>query len=137
MCSVEKDSRFRFYLLRGQFTVWGEVCCKCRKIVTIDRCPPPPTPSALLMDEVERNLKVDFIFIVILLFLFLLVIFLPTEVFDPFLKAYIEKHHHQSVDTEVFKSFLLNYFSDKAEVLKTVDWNAWLKTPGMPFYKPK
>ncbi|KAB7500706.1 Leukotriene A-4 hydrolase [Armadillidium nasatum] len=59
------------------------------------------------------------------------------EVFDPFLKAYIEKYHHQSIDTEVFKSFLLNYFSDKAEVLKTVDWNAWLKTPGMPFYKPK
>ncbi|KAJ9599849.1 hypothetical protein L9F63_009889 [Diploptera punctata] len=53
------------------------------------------------------------------------------EVFDPFLKAYIKKYKHKSIDTDDFKAFLYEYFPNNSK-LKAVDWKEWLFTPGMP-----
>lgn len=54
------------------------------------------------------------------------------EVFDKFLRSYIEKYKYKSVDTSQWKEYLYEYFKDKKDVLDKVDWNAWLHTPGMP-----
>ncbi|RVE44897.1 hypothetical protein evm_010444 [Chilo suppressalis] len=53
------------------------------------------------------------------------------DVFDDFLRSYLNKFKKQSLDTDQFKAYLLDYFKDN-EQLKTVDWNAWLYTSGMP-----
>ncbi|XP_026762950.2 leukotriene A-4 hydrolase isoform X2 [Galleria mellonella] len=53
------------------------------------------------------------------------------EVFDDFLRSYLNNFQKKSLDTDQFKAYLLNYFKDN-EILKTVDWNAWLYTSGMP-----
>lgn len=54
------------------------------------------------------------------------------DVFNPFLKSYIEKFKYKSVDTWQWKEYLLQYFKDKEDVLNTVDWKAWLHGPGLP-----
>ncbi|XP_038612397.1 leukotriene A-4 hydrolase [Tachyglossus aculeatus] len=59
------------------------------------------------------------------------------EVFLGFLKAYIQNFSYKSVATDEWKAFLYSYFKDKVDVLDTVDWNAWLHSPGMPPVKPK
>ncbi|KAM3963295.1 leukotriene A-4 hydrolase-like [Aphomia sociella] len=53
------------------------------------------------------------------------------EIFDDFLRSYINNFEKKSLDTDQFKAYLLNYFKGN-ENLKTVDWNAWLYTSGMP-----
>ncbi|XP_059059571.1 leukotriene A-4 hydrolase-like isoform X2 [Achroia grisella] len=53
------------------------------------------------------------------------------EVFDDFLRSYLNNFQKKSLNTDQFKAYLLNYFKDN-ENLKTVDWNAWLYTSGMP-----
>ncbi|CAL4059387.1 unnamed protein product, partial [Meganyctiphanes norvegica] len=60
----------------------------------------------------------------------------PKE-FEPFLKAYIEKFKYKCLTSEMFKSFLLEFFVDKKSVFDEVDWNTWWKTPGMPPIKPQ
>ncbi|XP_071536015.1 leukotriene A-4 hydrolase isoform X2 [Panulirus ornatus] len=60
----------------------------------------------------------------------------PSE-FEPFLKAYLDKFKYQSITSEIFRSFLLEYFVDKKDVFDAVDWEAWWHTPGMPPIKPK
>lgn len=57
--------------------------------------------------------------------------------FEPFLKAYLNKFKYTSLNSGQFVEFLQEYFKDKAEVLKQVDWQAWWTTPGMPIVKPK
>ncbi|XP_050352413.1 leukotriene A-4 hydrolase isoform X1 [Nymphalis io] len=52
-------------------------------------------------------------------------------VFDDFLRSYLNNFQRQSIDTDQFKSYLLNYFKDN-EKLKTVDWDTWLYKNGMP-----
>jgi len=59
------------------------------------------------------------------------------KVFEPFLKAYLEKFKYKCLTSDMFKSFLLEYFVDKKSVLDEVNWKAWWKTPGMPPIKPK
>ncbi|CAH2984679.1 unnamed protein product [Chilo suppressalis] len=54
-----------------------------------------------------------------------------SDVFDDFLRSYLNKFKKQSLDTDQFKAYLLDYFKDNKQ-LKTVDWNAWLYTSGMP-----
>ena len=54
------------------------------------------------------------------------------QVFEPFLKAYIEKFKYKSIDTNDFKSFFTNYFKRKISLLKSIDWNVWLNSTGMP-----
>ncbi|XP_026763210.2 leukotriene A-4 hydrolase-like [Galleria mellonella] len=51
--------------------------------------------------------------------------------FDDFLRSYIKKFQKQSIDTNQFKAYLLEYFKDN-EKLKSVDWEAWLYGSGMP-----
>ncbi|XP_035208388.1 leukotriene A-4 hydrolase-like isoform X1 [Stegodyphus dumicola] len=58
------------------------------------------------------------------------------EVFEKFLRDYIEEYKYQSVDTDIWKSYLYKYFPEKEDVLNSVDWNSWLYTPGMPPVKP-
>lgn len=54
------------------------------------------------------------------------------EVFDPFLKSYIEKFKFKSIDTSQWKEYLFDYFKDKEDVLSAVDWKTWLHAPGLP-----
>ncbi|XP_054843985.1 leukotriene A-4 hydrolase isoform X1 [Eublepharis macularius] len=58
------------------------------------------------------------------------------DIFIGFLRAYIQQFAYKSVMTDDWKNFLYSYFKDKVDVLDTVDWNAWLNTPGMPPVKP-
>ncbi|SCU88509.1 LADA_0E10572g1_1 [Lachancea dasiensis] len=54
------------------------------------------------------------------------------EEFDPFIKHYFRKFARQSLDTWQFLDTVFEFFSDKRELLDTVDWEKWLFTPGMP-----
>ncbi|XP_031566571.1 leukotriene A-4 hydrolase-like [Actinia tenebrosa] len=54
------------------------------------------------------------------------------EVFEPFFRKYIEEHKYKTATTDEWKAFLMDYFKDKADVLESVDWDAWLYKPGMP-----
>ncbi|GLH08252.1 Uncharacterized protein GBIM_13527 [Gryllus bimaculatus] len=53
------------------------------------------------------------------------------EKFDPFLKDYLDKYKYKSIDTDDFKKYLYEYFPEN-EALKKVDWEKWLRSPGMP-----
>ncbi|KAL0869686.1 hypothetical protein ABMA27_005933 [Loxostege sticticalis] len=53
------------------------------------------------------------------------------EVFDDFLRSYLNNFKQKSLDTDQFKAYLLNYFKD-SDSLKNIDWDAWLYTSGMP-----
>ncbi|XP_045452279.1 LOW QUALITY PROTEIN: leukotriene A-4 hydrolase [Melitaea cinxia] len=53
------------------------------------------------------------------------------EVFDDFLRSYLNHFQRQSIDTDQFKDYLLNYFKDN-ENLSKVDWDTWLFKNGMP-----
>lgn len=72
------------------------------------------------------------------MFIYLLIKFfvLFSEVFDDFLRAYLNEFQKKSLDTDQFKEFLLNYFKDN-ENIKSVNWDAWLYTSGMPPIIPK
>ncbi|CAH0401387.1 unnamed protein product [Chilo suppressalis] len=53
------------------------------------------------------------------------------NVFDNFVRSYINKFRNKSLNTNQFKEYLLNYFNyDKR--LENVDWNTWLYSSGMP-----
>jgi len=56
------------------------------------------------------------------------------EVFQEFLREYIKKFKLTSIDTSTFKQMFLEYFDGKGigDLVKDVDWDAWLYTPGMP-----
>jgi len=61
------------------------------------------------------------------------------EVFEPFLKSYLENFKHQSIDTCQFKEYFLKFFSHpvyKDLDLSVIDWESWFHKPGMPPYKP-
>ncbi|KAK4308235.1 hypothetical protein Pmani_020082 [Petrolisthes manimaculis] len=60
----------------------------------------------------------------------------PSE-FEPFLRAYLDKFKYQSITSETFRSFLLEYYNECGATLASVDWKAWWHTPGMPPIKPK
>ncbi|KAG2443497.1 hypothetical protein HXX76_001850 [Chlamydomonas incerta] len=52
-------------------------------------------------------------------------------VFDPFLSAYIADHRHQTLTSDQFKAYFLNYFKD-VPAAQAVDWQTWLYGTGMP-----
>lgn len=54
------------------------------------------------------------------------------EAFDPFIKYYFNKFKYKSLDTYQFLDTLYGFYSDKKDVLDTIDWKTWLYTPGMP-----
>jgi len=57
-------------------------------------------------------------------------------VFEPFFKAYLDKYKYQSIETKDFKNFFETYFVNNPAV-KTVEWDSWLYTTGMPYKVPK
>ncbi|XP_001625593.2 leukotriene A-4 hydrolase [Nematostella vectensis] len=54
------------------------------------------------------------------------------EVFEPFFRKYIDTYKYKTCTTDEWKTFLFDYFKDKTNILETVDWEAWLRKPGMP-----
>lgn len=54
------------------------------------------------------------------------------NVFNPFLRSYIDHFKYKSLVTEDFKNYLIKYFEGKTTRLNEIDWEAWLHTPGMP-----
>ncbi|KAI9323384.1 peptidase family M1-domain-containing protein [Dichotomocladium elegans] len=65
----------------------------------------------------------------------------PT-VFEPFMKAHVERFASQSITTEEWKSFLFEYFEkhhgkEVVEKLNTIDFDAWINGTGMPPVDPK
>lgn len=55
------------------------------------------------------------------------------QIFEAFLRAYIDEYKYMCVETETWKTFLINYFkNEKSAELSKIDWNAWLFQPGMP-----
>lgn len=55
-------------------------------------------------------------------------------VFEPFLKSYYDHFKFQSIDSNQFKEYFLNYFNEKN--LDKIDWEKWFYQPGMPIYTP-
>jgi len=63
-----------------------------------------------------------------------------SEVFEPFLKFYLDKYKYKSVITDDFKLTLYEYFRDRkdqADALTAIDWDLWLYGEGMPPIIPK
>ncbi|RDD36645.1 Leukotriene A-4 hydrolase [Trichoplax sp. H2] len=56
------------------------------------------------------------------------------EVFEPFLKSYIQHFKYKSLKTSEWKDYLFSYFIDKdtQDALAKVDWDGWINKPGMP-----
>jgi len=57
------------------------------------------------------------------------------DVFEPFLKSYLEKFAFKSIDSEQFKAYFLEKFGT-LENVKRIDWDKWFYSPGMPPVKP-
>ncbi|KAL4659337.1 leukotriene A-4 hydrolase [Arapaima gigas] len=55
-----------------------------------------------------------------------------SDVFMKFIRYYIQRYAYASVNTDEWKNCLFTYFRDKGDVLKKVDWDGWMNTPGMP-----
>merc|ERR550519_1787677 len=55
---------------------------------------------------------------------------------EVFLRTYYKKFAYKSIDSETFKKYFLEYFSE-VEAVKEIDWDTWFHSPGMPVYKPK
>ena len=73
-----------------------------------------------------------------------------SEVFEPFLRFYLDHYKFQSIDSDDFKSCLFSYFASSQEkvlvvtgfnfkcqylqiaALEAVDWNEWLYGTGLP-----
>ncbi|GFO29176.1 leukotriene a-4 hydrolase [Plakobranchus ocellatus] len=60
------------------------------------------------------------------------------DVFEPFLRAYIEEFKYKSISSQDWKAFLFEYFSSQEDQqkLETVDWNTWFYGLGMPPFQP-
>lgn len=52
------------------------------------------------------------------------------EIMEPFLRSYFDEYKFKSVDTDTFKNYFENYFSDKKEI-SSIDWQSWLHSPGL------
>lgn len=55
------------------------------------------------------------------------------EVFDPYLKAHVQKFAGQSINTQEWKDYLYEFMGErgKKELLDEVDWDTWLTGVGM------
>jgi len=54
------------------------------------------------------------------------------DVFEPFLKAYIDRFKYQTLTSDDFKTFFLEYFRDSERDINQIDWEAWYYSRGMP-----
>lgn len=60
-----------------------------------------------------------------------------TDKFESFFQAYIKHFASKTVESEEFRAFFGKHFATSADdknrdALDTIDWEAWLYTPGMP-----
>lgn len=55
-------------------------------------------------------------------------------VFEPFLKSYIAHFQYKSLLTSDFIEYIKGYFENTpgAGKLELVDWETWLRAPGLP-----
>ena len=53
---------------------------------------------------------------------------------EPFLKSYYDHFKYQSIDSDEFKKYFLEYFKDKD--LSEIDWDKWYNGLGMADYEP-
>ena len=59
--------------------------------------------------------------------------------FEPFLKAHVLRFQYGTVSWDQWKLFFEQYFIEhdvSEEKLATIDWDAWIHSPGMPPVKP-
>uniref|UniRef100_A0A060T0L8 Leukotriene A(4) hydrolase n=1 Tax=Blastobotrys adeninivorans TaxID=409370 RepID=A0A060T0L8_BLAAD len=54
------------------------------------------------------------------------------SVFDPFIPYYFDKFRYKSLDSYQFLDTVYEFFSDKKEILDSVDWESWFFDPGLP-----
>lgn len=59
------------------------------------------------------------------------------EIFEPYMKAYVEHFASKSISTEDWKDFLFQYMEKThgqamVDKLNTIDFDAWINKPGMP-----
>ncbi|CAJ0601309.1 unnamed protein product [Cylicocyclus nassatus] len=59
------------------------------------------------------------------------------EIFEEYLRDYINTFAHKAIDSYQWKKHLHEYFVDKKAILSTVDFDAWFYAVGMPPEKPK
>ncbi|KAL1934960.1 hypothetical protein VTP01DRAFT_4100 [Rhizomucor pusillus] len=64
------------------------------------------------------------------------------EIFEPFMKAYVEKFASQSITTEMWKDFLYEYMEKHhgqamVDKLNTIDFDTWINGKGMPPVDPQ
>ncbi|TKR80496.1 hypothetical protein L596_014563 [Steinernema carpocapsae] len=59
------------------------------------------------------------------------------ERFEEFLRAYLQKFKYQSISTQDWRDFLYEFFADEKEILDKIDFETWLRQPGIPPNKPK
>ncbi|XP_071961520.1 leukotriene A-4 hydrolase-like [Antedon mediterranea] len=62
-----------------------------------------------------------------------------SEEMDGYLKHYVKKFAFKSITTDEWKDCFLSYFKNKvsADILDSIDWDAWFTKPGMPPVKPQ
>ncbi|KAK6748267.1 hypothetical protein RB195_001103 [Necator americanus] len=58
------------------------------------------------------------------------------EVFEAYLRDYINTFAHKAIDSYQWKKHLYEYFNDKKDILNTVVFDAWFYAVGMPPEKP-
>ncbi|PRT53290.1 Leukotriene A-4 hydrolase [Wickerhamiella sorbophila] len=51
---------------------------------------------------------------------------------DKFIPFYFSKFKAKSLDTDMFKETLYEFFASQKDKLDAIDWNLWLHTPGLP-----
>eukprot|EP00795_Rhopilema_esculentum_P002319 gene2319-17951_t len=56
------------------------------------------------------------------------------DVFNEFLRSYIDHFKYQSITTDEFQSYLFSFFKSKGkdDLFSGVDWKLWFHNPGMP-----
>lgn len=72
-------------------------------------------------------------------FLYYLETLVGIKEFEAFLMAYINNFKYQSLSTQDWKDFFLQYFHEKAAAgaFECVEWDKWFYAPGMPPVKPQ
>ncbi|CAI4227985.1 unnamed protein product [Auanema sp. JU1783] len=58
------------------------------------------------------------------------------EIFEEYLRNYIQTFAHKAIDSMQWKDHLYTYFHDKKHILDKVDFNLWFNGVGMPPEKP-
>ncbi|KAF5307459.1 hypothetical protein FQR65_LT06814 [Abscondita terminalis] len=53
------------------------------------------------------------------------------SIFEPFLRKYFDKFKFKTLSSNDFKQFFQDYF-EKTPEIKSIDWDTWFYSPGMP-----